>query len=155
MFAKILIANRGEIAARIIRTCKRLKIATVAVYSEADLDSLHVTLADEAYVVGKNRVLESYLNVEKIIEVAKQAEVEAIHPGYGLLSENADFARRCIEEGFTFIGPHPDVIQKMGSKIEARKTMEKAGIPVIPGVNEPLKSVDEAIEVAKRIGYPV
>lgn len=155
MFKKILIANRGEIALRIIRTCKRLGIETVSVYSEADSESLHVKQADEAFLIGKPRVNESYLNIEKIIEVAKQTGAEAIHPGYGLLSENANFARRCQEEGITFIGPNADVIQKMGSKIEARKTMEEAGVPVVPGVTEAIENEDEAVKIANEIGYPV
>jgi acetyl-CoA carboxylase, biotin carboxylase subunit len=155
MFSKVLIANRGEIAARVIRTCKKLGIQTVAVYSEADADSLHVQLADEAYLIGKPRVSESYLNIEKIIEVAKMTKAEAIHPGYGLLSENPEFARRCEEEGIVFIGPKADVIAKMGSKIEARKTMAEAGVPIVPGISFPLKDVDEAAKTAEEIGYPI
>ncbi|BAD75884.1 biotin carboxylase [Geobacillus kaustophilus HTA426] len=155
MFSKVLIANRGEIAVRIIRTCQKLGIRTVAVYSEADADSLHVSLADEAYLIGKPRVAESYLNIEKIIEVAKTAKAEAIHPGYGLLSENPAFARRCEEEGIVFIGPKADVIAAMGSKIEARRTMEQAGVPIVPGVSFALDSADEAAKAAASIGYPV
>lgn len=155
MFSKVLIANRGEIAARVIRTCKKLGIQTVAVYSEADADSLHVQLADEAHLIGKPRVSESYLNIEKIIEVAKMTKAEAIHPGYGLLSENPEFARRCEEEGIVFIGPKADVIAKMGSKIEARKTMAEAGVPIVPGISFPLKDVDEAAKTAEEIGYPI
>ncbi len=155
MFSKVLIANRGEIAVRVIRTCRRLGIQTVAIYSEADADSLHVSLADEAYLIGKPRVAESYLNIEKIIEVAKTAKAEAIHPGYGLLSENPAFARRCEEEGIVFIGPKADVIAAMGSKIEARRTMEKAGVPIVPGVSFALDGADEAAKAAASIGYPV
>jgi acetyl-CoA carboxylase, biotin carboxylase subunit len=155
MFSKVLIANRGEIAVRVIRTCKKLGIQTVAVYSEADADSLHVQWADEAYLIGKPRVSESYLNIEKIIEVAKMTKAEAIHPGYGLLSENPEFARRCEEEGIVFIGPKADVITKMGSKIEARKTMAEAGVPIVPGISFPLKDVDEAAKTAEKIGYPI
>jgi acetyl-CoA carboxylase, biotin carboxylase subunit len=155
MFSKVLIANRGEIAARVIRTCKKLGTQTVAVYSEADADSLHVQLADEAHLIGKPRVSESYLNIEKIIEVAKMTKAEAIHPGYGLLSENPEFARRCEEEGIVFIGPKADVIAKMGSKIEARKTMAEAGVPIVPGISFPLKDVDEAAKTAEEIGYPI
>ncbi|KHF27165.1 2-oxoglutarate carboxylase small subunit [Anoxybacillus sp. BCO1] len=155
MFSKVLIANRGEIALRIIRTCQKLGIQTVAIYSEADADSLHVKQADEAHVVGKARVNESYLNIEKIISIAKEAKAEAIHPGYGLLSENATFARRCEEEGIVFIGPKPDVIAKMGSKIEARQTMAEAGVPIVPGISFPLADVEEAAHVANNIGYPV
>ncbi len=155
MFKKILIANRGEIAARVIRTCKALGITTVAVYSEADADAPHVKVADEAYLIGGSRVSESYLNIDKILEVARITEAEAIHPGYGLLSENAAFARRCEEAGLVFIGPSPTVISQMGSKIESRKVMEKAGVPVVPGITYPLADAEEAVRVANKIGYPV
>lgn len=155
MFRKILIANRGEIAARIIRTCKKLGIQTVAVYSEADADSLHVKWADEAFLIGKPRVSESYLNIEKMIEIAKETKAEAIHPGYGLLSENPTFARRCEEEGIAFIGPNANVIASMGSKIEARKTMAEAGVPIVPGISFPLQDVEEAVKTAETIGYPI
>ncbi|MDR9799717.1 acetyl-CoA carboxylase biotin carboxylase subunit [Bacillus paralicheniformis] len=155
MFQKLLIANRGEIALRIIRTCKRLGIQTAAVYSEADAESLHVKAADEAWLIGKPRVSESYLNIEKIIETAKKAGVCAIHPGYGLLSENSRFAERCLQKNITFIGPPSDVIAKMGSKIEARLAMEQAGIPVVPGVTKSLAGLNEAKAVAESIGYPV
>ena len=155
MFKKVLIANRGEIALRIIRTCQRLGIQTAAVYSEADAESLHVKAADEAWLIGKPRVSESYLNIEKIIETAKKAGVCAIHPGYGLLSENSRFAERCLKENITFIGPPPDVIAKMGSKIEARQAMEQAGVPVVPGVTKSLSGLNEARALAESIGYPV
>lgn len=155
LFQKLLIANRGEIALRIIRTCKRLGIQTAAVYSEADAESLPVKAADEAWLIGKPRVSESYLNIEKIIETAKKAGVCAIHPGYGLLSENSRFAERCLQENITFIGPPPDVIAKMGSKIEARQAMEQAGIPVVPGVTKSLAGLNEAKALAESIGYPV
>ncbi|MDE5414937.1 acetyl-CoA carboxylase biotin carboxylase subunit [Alkalihalobacterium chitinilyticum] len=155
MFQKVLIANRGEIALRVIRTCQRLGIKTVAVYSEADAESLHVKHADEAYLIGKPRVNESYLNMEKILEKAKETGADAIHPGYGLLSENSSFAKRCKEEGIAFIGPSPEVIASMGSKIEARKAMEKAGVPVVPGITRPLADADEAVLIANEIGYPV
>ncbi|OMI24530.1 biotin carboxylase, partial [Bacillus swezeyi] len=155
MFKKLLIANRGEIALRVIRTCKRLGIQTAAVYSEADEEALHVKLADEAWLIGKPRVSESYLNIEKIIETAKQAGADAIHPGYGLLSENSRFAERCREENITFIGPSANVIAKMGSKIEARKAMENAQIPVVPGVTKSLSGLEEALGLASSIGYPV
>ncbi|MDU0416044.1 MULTISPECIES: acetyl-CoA carboxylase biotin carboxylase subunit [Bacillus] len=155
MLQKLLIANRGEIALRIIRTCKRLGIQTAAVYSEADAESLHVKAADEAWLIGKPRVSESYLNIEKIIETAKKAGVCAIHPGYGLLSENSRFAERCLQENITFIGPPSDVIAKMGSKIEARLAMEQAGIPVVPGVTKSLAGLNEAKALAESIGYPV
>ncbi|QBK25990.1 acetyl-CoA carboxylase biotin carboxylase subunit [Ureibacillus thermophilus] len=155
MFQKILIANRGEIARRVIRTCKKLNIQTVAVYSEADRDALFVREADEAYEIGKPPVSLSYLNIEKIIEVAKKAKVDAIHPGYGLLSENAEFAKRCEEEGITFIGPKPEVIAAMGSKLEARVKMKEAGVPIIEGMNVAIESVEEAIKAAEEIGYPL
>jgi acetyl-CoA carboxylase, biotin carboxylase subunit len=155
MFKKVLIANRGEIAVRVMRTCKALGITTIGVFSEADADAPHVKMADEAYLIGGSRVAESYLNINKILEVAQVSEAEAIHPGYGLLSENADFARRCEEAGLIFIGPSPEVISKMGSKIESRKAMEEAGVPVVPGITYPLADEEEAVEVADRIGYPV
>ncbi len=155
MFSKILIANRGEIAARVIRTCNKLGIQTVAIYSEADADAPHVKMADESYCIGKPRVHESYLQIEKIIEVAKETGAEAIHPGYGLLSENGVFARKCVEAGITFIGPTAEVIEKMGSKVASRITMIEAGVPVVPGTEEALADVSEAIQVAENIGYPV
>ncbi|MDP5276741.1 acetyl-CoA carboxylase biotin carboxylase subunit [Chengkuizengella axinellae] len=155
MFKKILIANRGEIAMRIIRTCKWMNIQTVAIYSEADKDSMHVKHADQAFFVGGPRVNESYLNIEKILEIAKESNAEAIHPGYGLLSENADFAKKCDEAEIKFIGPSPKVIHQMGSKIEARKAMENAGIPIVPGIAYPLSNADEAVKIANEIGYPV
>lgn len=155
MFKKVLIANRGEIAARVMRTCKALGIQTVGVYSEADAEAVHVKMADEAYLLGGPRVTESYMKIDKILEAAHKAEAEAIHPGYGLLSENAEFARRCEEEGFVFIGPSPEVISEMGSKIASRKAMEKAGVPVVPGVTRALADADEAVETAESIGYPV
>ncbi|MBA2173986.1 acetyl-CoA carboxylase biotin carboxylase subunit [Halobacillus locisalis] len=155
MFKKILIANRGEIAARIIRTCKRLNITTVAIYSEADQGAPYVAMADESYLIGKPRVNESYLNIDKIVSVAKESGAEAIHPGYGLLSENTDFAKRIEDEGITFIGPRADVISKMGDKIEARKEMKKAGVPIIPGTEEAVASSEEAKEFAQSFGYPV
>lgn len=155
MFNKVLIANRGEIAARVMRTCKALGISTVGVYSEADAEAPHVKLADEAYFIGGSRVAESYLNVDKILEVARLSGAEAIHPGYGLLSENAEFARRCEAEGLVFIGPSPEVISQMGSKIESRKAMEDAGVPVVPGITYPLADAEEAVQVANTFGYPV
>lgn len=155
MFKKILIANRGEIAVRVMRTCKTMGIATVGIYSEADGEAPHVKMADEAYLIGGPRVADSYLNMDKILEVAKLNQAEAIHPGYGLLSENAAFARRCQEEGIVFIGPTPEVISRMGSKIESRKAMENTGVPVVPGITYPLADVEEAVEVANGMGYPV
>ncbi|MBD8036305.1 acetyl-CoA carboxylase biotin carboxylase subunit [Solibacillus sp. A46] len=155
MFKKVLIANRGEIARRIIRTCNRLGIETVAIYSEADANSLHVKEATESFCIGKPPVTQSYLNIDSILDVAKQTGSDAIHPGYGLLSENATFAKRVEEAGLTFIGPKFEVIQSMGSKIEARKTMEQAGVPIVQGVNEPIADTDEAAKIAEDIGYPV
>jgi acetyl-CoA carboxylase, biotin carboxylase subunit len=155
MFKKILIANRGEIAIRVMRTCRKMGIKTVAVYSEADEKALHVQYADEAFLLGPARVNESYLKVDKIIEIARLTGAEAIHPGYGLLSENANFARECELAGITFIGPSPDVIDGMGSKIAARKTMEKANVPIVPGGNAPLIDVEEAILRAREMGFPV
>ncbi|HWL23099.1 MAG TPA: acetyl-CoA carboxylase biotin carboxylase subunit [Ureibacillus sp.] len=155
MFSKVLIANRGEIARRIIRTCKRLGIETVAIYSEADTESLHVKEATESYCIGKPPVAQSYLNIDAILAVAKESGAEAIHPGYGLLSENANFAKRVDEAGIVFIGPSSEVIEAMGSKIEARKTMELAGVPIVQGVNDPIANVDDAVQIAEGIGYPV
>jgi acetyl-CoA carboxylase, biotin carboxylase subunit len=155
MMKKVLIANRGEIAVRIIKTCKKMSIATVAVYSTADKDALHVQMADEAYCIGGPRVQESYVNAEKILEVAKTAQVDAIHPGYGFLSENANFALKCTEAGIIFIGPSPSHLQSMGNKIQARKMMKDAGVPVVPGCDEPIPTVEEAKILANEIGYPV
>lgn len=155
MFKKVLIANRGEIARRVIRTCKRLNVLTVAVYSEADAESLHVKEADEAFCIGKPPVAQSYLNIDRILEVAKESGAEAVHPGYGLLSENTEFAKRCTEAGLVFIGPSADVIASMGSKLEARKTMKAAGVSIVEGVETPVKDVTEAIEIASRLGYPI
>lgn len=155
MFKKILIANRGEIAARVIRTCKALGIATVSIYSKVDKEAPHVKMADEAYEVGNPKVTDSYLKIDKILEIAQLSQADAIHPGYGLLSENAEFARRCEEAGIVFIGPSSDVIARMGSKIEARNSMEQAGVPVVPGISCPLADAEEAAQAAGRIGYPV
>ncbi len=152
---KVLVANRGEIAIRIMRTCRESGIETVAVYSEADRTSLHVRYAHEAYLIGKAPSSESYLNIEKIIEVAKNSGADAIHPGYGFLSENARFAQRCFDEGITFIGPTPDVIVKMGDKIQAREVMSKAGIPVVPGTEGAISTEEEALSIIKEIGVPV
>jgi acetyl-CoA carboxylase biotin carboxylase subunit len=155
MFKKILIANRGEIACRVIRACREMKIATVAVYSAADKDALHVRMANEAYYIGEAPSSESYLRWENIIDVAKTSGAEAIHPGYGFLSENAEFVRRVSAEGITFIGPSPDAMEAMGGKISARKIAIEAGVPVVPGTTEPLQSFEDAREVAASFGYPV
>lgn len=154
-FTKILIANRGEIACRVIRACREMNIATVAVYSNADREALHVRMADEAYHVGPPPSAESYLRWEKIIEVAKESGAEAIHPGYGFLSENAEFVRNVTAAGITFIGPPPEAMEGMGGKISARKIAIEAGVPVVPGTTEPLTSFDEAKETAASFGYPV
>ena len=152
---KILVANRGEIAIRIMRTCREMGIETVAVYSEADRTSLHVRYAHEAYYIGKAPSSESYLNIEKIIETARLSKADAIHPGYGFLSENAAFSRRCREEGIKFIGPSPEVIETMGDKITARETMKRAGIPVVPGTEGSVKSEEEALAFIEETGLPV
>ncbi len=155
MFRKILIANRGEIAVRIIRACRDLRISPVAVYSEPDAGALHVRLSDEAYCIGPAASLESYLNIESIIDAAEQSGAEAIHPGYGFLAENADFARAVAAAGLTFIGPTPDSMEVMGSKTSARRAAIAAGAPVVPGTTEALKNHEEAREVAAKFGYPV
>lgn len=155
MFSKILIANRGEIALRVIRTCRKLGIKTVAVFSEADANSLFVRAADESFCIGKPPVKESYLNIDEIIRAAKRSGAEAIHPGYGLLSENPLFARKCIEEGIVFIGPSEEIMASMGSKIEARKTMKAAGLPIIEGINTSLESEKDALIAAEEIGFPL
>ena len=155
MIKKLLIANRGEIAVRIIRACKELGIETVAVYSEADSDALHVELADEAYCIGPAAGTESYLNITNIMTVATSTGADAIHPGYGFLAENVDFAEICKECNVKFVGPTPEAIQKMGIKDVARRTMKEAGVPIVPGSEGVLDSEEEAIKVAKEIGYPV
>ena len=155
MFKKILIANRGEIALRVICACKELGIKAVAIYSDADRNSLHVRFADEAICIGPPRPAESYLNIPAVISAAEIANVDAIHPGYGLLSENANFAEVCETCGIKFIGPPPDVIRMMGEKEKARMAMKKAGVPILPGSEGVIASEDEALEWAKQIGFPV
>lgn len=155
MFQKILIANRGEIAVRVIRACRELGIRSVAVYSEADREALHVKLADEAYCIGPTASKESYLNIANIMSVATKVGVDAIHPGYGFLAENADFAEICAACNITFIGPDPEAIIKMGDKSTAKDTMKTAGVPTVPGTDGLIESVEDAIETAQRIGYPV
>src|SRR5712672_4056392 len=155
MFKKILIANRGEIALRVICACKELGIRTVAVYSEADRNSLHVRFADEAICIGPPRSADSYLNVPAVISAAEIANVDAIHPGYGLLSENANFAEVCASCGIKFIGPPPDVIRLMGEKEKARAAMKKHGVPILPGSDGVVATVDEALEWARQVGFPV
>jgi acetyl-CoA carboxylase biotin carboxylase subunit len=155
MFRKLLIANRGEIALRIIAACKDLGIRTVAVYSEADRGSLHVRYADEALCIGPPRSTESYLNVSRMISAAEITNVDAIHPGYGFLAEDAGFAEVCEVSGITFVGPKPDQIRLMGDKVQARRAVKEAGLPVLPGTDEPLESVEEARRWANDIGFPV
>jgi acetyl-CoA carboxylase biotin carboxylase subunit len=154
-FKKILIANRGEIALRVIRTCREMGIKTVAVYSTADKDSLHVKFADEAVCIGRPSSAESYLNIPHLMAAMEITNADAVHPGYGFLAENAKFAEICGEHGVKFIGPTPEQIRCMGDKITAKETMVKAGVPVVPGSGGLLESVDEAKEIAKEIGYPV
>src|SRR5579863_1109775 len=155
MFKKILIANRGEIAVRVIRACHELGIAAVAVYSDVDRAALHVRKADEAHPIGAPPAVESYLNIAKILSVARRSGAEAIHPGYGFLSENARFARACVEAGIKFIGPTAEAMNAMGSKTQARQAMERAGVPIVPGTSRGLESVEQAEQMAERIGYPV
>lgn len=155
MFKKVLIANRGEIAVRIIRACREMGIATVAVYSDVDRGALHVRKSDEAYLIGPAPAAESYLRVDKILDAAKRSGAEAIHPGYGFLSENANFAQGCADAGIKFIGPTPHSMRLMGSKTSARQQMEKAGVPFVPGTSRGLISWEEGEEVAERIGYPI
>ena len=154
-FKKILIANRGEIALRVIRTCREMGIKTVAVYSTADKDSLHVRFADEAVCIGKPSSADSYLNIPHLMSAMEITNADAVHPGYGFLAENAKFAEICGEHGIKFIGPTPDQIRSMGDKITAKETMIKAGVPVVPGSGGLLESVDQAKGIAKEIGYPV
>jgi acetyl-CoA carboxylase biotin carboxylase subunit len=155
MIKKLLIANRGEIAVRVIRACREMGIETVAVYSEADREALHVQLADEAYCIGPTLSKDSYLNFTNIISVATHTGCDAIHPGYGFLAENANFAELCRECKITFVGPSPEAITKMGTKDIARETMRKAGVPIVPGSKGIINSIDEATELSNSIGYPV
>lgn len=155
MFGKILIANRGEIAVRIIRACRELGIQTVAVYSEADRDALHTQLADEAICIGPAAPKDSYLNMERILSANIASKAQAIHPGFGFLSENSKFVEMCQQCNVTFIGPSAELIQKMGNKSEAKNTMRKAGVPVVPGTKEPVYDPESALEAAREIGFPV
>jgi acetyl-CoA carboxylase biotin carboxylase subunit len=155
MFKKILIANRGEIALRVIRTCREMGIKTVAVYSTADRESLHVKFADEAVCIGKPQSSDSYLNIAHIMAAAEITNADAIHPGYGFLAENARFSQICADHGIKFIGPTPEMINKMGDKITAKETMIKAGVPVVPGGEGLLESVEQTKALAKEVGYPV
>lgn len=155
MIDKILIANRGEIAVRVMRSCREMGIKSVAVYSEADRKSMHVRYADEAYFIGPSPSNESYLVIDKIIDVAKKSGAKAIHPGYGFLSENAEFSQRCKDEGIIFIGPSPEVISVMGDKISARHRMMESGVPVVPGTKDNITSDEMALETAEKVGLPV
>lgn len=154
-FSKVLIANRGEIAVRILRACKELNLKTVAVYSEADKNNAHVLLADEAVFIGEAEAKKSYLVVEKILAAAKETGADALHPGFGFLSENAAFARSCKKQGIKFIGPSPEAIDLMGDKLSAREAMKKAGVPIVPGSDGALKNIKEAKDCAQKIGFPI
>ncbi len=155
MFNKILIANRGEIAVRIARACRNMGIRSVAIYSKEDANSLHVQLADQRVCIGEGPAKNSYLNMDRIIMAAKNVGADAIHPGFGFLSENSEFVRRCEENGLTFIGPTAEVIDKMGNKSQARTTMMEAGVPVVPGTKKPVYDAEEGARLAEEIGYPV
>src|SRR5215211_6370091 len=155
LFRKVLIANRGEIAVRIARSLREMGIPSVAVYSDADAGAAHAEVADEAYPLGPPMPAQSYLNQDRIFEIAREANVEAIHPGYGFLSENAAFARRCEAEGVVFIGPPPEAIEAMGSKIAARRAAKAAGVPIVPGTEDPLSDSNEIATIASELGYPV
>src|SRR5215469_2430659 len=153
MFRKVLIANRGEIALRVINACRELGIRTVAIYSEADRNALHVKFADEAICIGPPRAADSYLNVPAVISAAEIADVDGIHPGYGLLSENANFAEVCRASNIKFIGPPPEVTRLMGEKEKARQAMKDAKVPILPGSDGVLANAEEAVEWARKIGY--
>src|SRR5699024_4214642 len=155
MIQKILVANRGEIATRIIRTCEKLGIQTIAIYSKADQKAPYVKMADESYLLGPSRVNESYLDIDKIMFIVKDANADDINHAYGVISESSEFVEACEKVGLVFIGPKSDVIQKMGSKIEARNSMKNASVPIIPGTNEAVSSAEEAVEIAEKIGYPI
>src|SRR6266571_1689635 len=152
---KVLIANRGEIAVRVIRACRELGYSTVAVYSDADRAALHVIYADEAMPVGPPPSRESYLRVDRILDAAKKTGADAIHPGYGFLAENAGFARACRDAGILFVGPSPESIEAMGSKTRSRQRMQAAGVPVVPGLTEPVRGFDEIESFARKVGFPI
>src|SRR6266545_2639955 len=155
VFSKVLVANRGEIAIRVFRTLRELGIATVAVYSEVDRNAAHVSYADEAHLIGPGPASESYLNQERILETAERAGAEAIHPGYGFLAENAAFARGCAEQGIDWIGPPPEAIELMGSKVASRERMQAAGVPIVPGTTEPVETPKEAAALGDEYGWPL
>ena len=155
MFRKVLVANRGEIAVRVLRALREMEIPSVAVYSEVDRKALHVRRADEAIAIGPAASSESYLSTDRILDAARRSGAEAIHPGYGFLSENAEFAAACESAGFTFIGPSADSIRAMGLKTSARLVAQRAGTPTVPGTEEALRDASEARRAAERIGYPV
>ncbi|MBV9027734.1 MAG: hypothetical protein JO311_03900, partial [Candidatus Eremiobacteraeota bacterium] len=155
MFEKLLVANRGEIAVRVIRTAREMGIATVAVYSDADRDALHVQLADEAHRIGAAEPAQSYLNIETLLDCAKRARADAVHPGYGFLAENAEFARAVGAAGLAWVGPHPDAIDAMGDKIRARQAMVAAGVPVVPGGTDPIADAGAARAAAEAYGLPL
>ena len=155
MFSKVLIANRGEIALRVIRACRELGLETVAVYSEADRESLHVRFADDDVCIGPPPARDSYLNIPRLIAAAEITGADAIHPGYGFLAENAEFAEICAASKITFIGPTADQIRTMGDKAQARKTMAAVGVPIVPGTPGPVEDVDEALAFANKIGFPL
>src|SRR5215210_4539253 len=155
MFGKVLIANRGEICVRIVRALREMGVTSVAVYSDPDREALHARIADEAYHIGPASATESYLNVERLIEVAKRSGAGAVHPGYGFLAESAPFARAVEEAGLTWIGPRPEAMEAMGSKVESRRIMGKAGVPMTPGTEDPVESVNAVFGFAAEYGYPV
>jgi Acetyl/propionyl-CoA carboxylase, alpha subunit len=155
MFRKVLVANRGEIAVRVMRSCEELGVRTVAVYSEADKHAGHVRYADEAYNIGPARAADSYLDQEAVLEAAAKAGADAIHPGYGFLAENAEFAQNVVDSGFIWVGPDPAAMESLGEKTNARALMQDADVPVVPGTTEPVSSVDEITAVADDYGYPV
>ena len=155
MFKKILIANRGEIAVRVIRGCREMGIATVAVYSDADRGALHARMADEACWIGPSPSAQSYLVIEKILDAARKSGAEAVHPGYGFLAENATFAAACRDAGLLFIGPSPESIALMGSKVESRRAAARYGVPMVPGTTDPVENESEARTIAASIGYPI
>ncbi|MCG8548424.1 MAG: 3-methylcrotonyl-CoA carboxylase, partial [Alphaproteobacteria bacterium] len=155
MFRRVLIANRGEIACRIMRTARRMGITPIAAYSDADADAMHVALADEAYRIGPEAARDSYLSIDNILRAAADGKAQAIHPGYGFLSENADFAEACAEAGLTFVGPPAAAIRTMGSKIEAKRVVEAAGVPVVPGYHGASQSRTDLRKAAETVGYPM